>query len=255
MVDAVVLAGGVDQGEIAVETGVVHRPLLEVAGRPIVQRVLAALSGATSVGRVVLVAPAPVQAAASEEAVDVRVAAGESFVDNMQRGVEATSPGGDAVLIVTGDLPLLSPAAVNDLVRQSSAVQADVTYAIIPKESCERRFPGAHRTYVKLREGTYTGGNGVVLKRDFVRLRRELIERLFAARKNPIKLAAMFGLGFIVGLLTGRLTLPQLEARAGQIIGGQVAVIVSTYPELGFDVDKMADLDLARRVADSFERV
>jgi len=252
MVDAVVLAGGEDRGEIAAQTGVIYRALLEVAGRPMIQRVLAALRGASSAGRVALVAPEAVQAVVGQEAVDVRVAAGASFVDNIQRGVEATAPGSDAVLIVTGDLPLLTPAAINDFVQQSLAAEADVTYAIIPKESCERQFPGGRRTYVRLREGTYTGGNGVVLKRDFVRLRRDLVEKLFAARKHPVKLAAILGVGFIFGLVTGRLRLPELEARAGRVVAGRVAAIISTYPELGFDVDKMDDLNLARRVAASF---
>ena len=37
MVDAVVLAGGTDRGEIVEETGIAHRPLLEVGGQSIVQ--------------------------------------------------------------------------------------------------------------------------------------------------------------------------------------------------------------------------
>ena len=146
-------------------------------------------------------------------------------------------------------------AAVNDLVAQAETVHADVVYPIIPKDSCERSFPGGKRTYVTLREGTFTGGNGVVAARNFVELRRDLIQRLFEARKHPLKLASMFGLSFIVGLLTRRLTLPDLEARAGEIIGGRVGAVVSLYPELGFDVDKLADLNLARQVADSFDKV
>jgi hypothetical protein len=94
----------------------------------------------------------------------------------------------------------------------------------------------------------FTGGNGVVLARDFVSPRRELIAHLFAARKSPLKLASMFGLGFIFGLLTGRLSISQLEARAGELIHGRVSAIISPYPELGFDVDKLSDLLLARQV-------
>lgn len=256
-IDAVVLAGGVERGEIAVQTGIAHRPLLEVGGRPIIQSELAALRGAASIGKVVLVAPAAVQAAAEEAAVDVRVTATESFLGNMVAGVEALArsggsgqaPGSDHVLLLTGDLPLLTADALNDLVDQSLAAGADACYAIIPKESCERRFPGGRRTYVRLREGTFTGGNGVVVTRAFVESRKELIGRLYAARKNPVKLAAMFGFGFIFGLITGRLSLRQLEARASKMVGAKVAAVISTYPELGFDVDKLADLELARRVA------
>jgi GTP:adenosylcobinamide-phosphate guanylyltransferase len=254
MVDAVVLAGGEDHGEIAAETGVVHRPLLEVAGRLIVQRVLAALRGATAVNQVVLVAPDPVQAVVGEEAADIRVGAGDSFVDNVANGVDATSPTLKSVLIVTGDIPLITPAAIDDLVRQSESIHADLTYPIIPKESCERTFPGGKRTYVKLREGVYTGGNAAVVARDFISLRRDIIDGLYRARKSPLRLASMFGFGFLLGLLTGRLNLAQLQARGGRIVAARVAAVISTYPELGFDVDKVADLDLARQVADSFDR-
>jgi len=255
MLDTVVLAGGVDRGRMASETGVLHRPLLEVGGRPMLQRILAALRGASSVGRVVLVAPDPVQAAASEEAVDVRVPAGDSFTDNVRRGVEAVAADGDQVLVLTGDLALITPAAINDFVQQSLAARADVTYPIIPQESSERAFPGARRTYVRLREGSYTGGNAVVLTRTFVHSQWQLIERLYAARKNPVKLAAMFGLGFLLGLVTGRLSLARLEKQASKLAGGRVRAIISTYPELGFDVDKLEDLNLARQMAASFDRL
>lgn len=254
MLDAVVLAGGADRGEIAAETGVLHRPLLHVGDRPIIQRILAALRGSSSVARVALIAPDPVQAAAPEEAVDLRLADGDSFSDNIRRGVEAVAPGSDHVLVLTGDLALITPAAINDFVQQSLAVRADLTYPIIPKDSCERQFPGARRTYVRLKEGTYTGGNGVVLTPQFVASRWQLIESLYAARKNPLRLAATFGLGFIFGLLTGRLSLPSLEARAGRIVGARVAAVISSYPELGFDVDKLEDLNLARQVAPSYDR-
>jgi GTP:adenosylcobinamide-phosphate guanylyltransferase len=251
MIDAVVLAGGADKGDIAAELGVVHRPLLEVSGRPIIERVLAALRGASEIGKVALVAPPPVQAAAFEEAVDARVEAGDSFVDNMARGVEATSPGSDHLLVITGDLPLITPAAIDDFVRRSLASRAALCYSIIPKESSERQFPGGRRTYVRLREGTFTGGNGMVVARPLVELHRALLDRLFTARKDPLKMASVLGIRFIAGLLTHRLTLPYIEARIGAVIGGQAAAIISTYAELGFDVDKLDDLYLCRRVAAS----
>ena len=253
MIDAVVLAGGEDRGEIAAETGVIYRPLLDVGGKPILQRLLAALRGASEVDRVCLVAPPEVQAVASEIGVDLRVESGESFFDNLQRGVKETEPGTDQVLVITGDLPLVTPAAINDLVRQSASARADVAYAIIPKDSCERQFPEGRRTYVRLRDGTFTGGNGVVVTRQFVAMRGELIGRLYAARKNPVKLAALLGIGFLFGLVTGRLRIAQLEARASQLVGGRVSAIISTYPELGFDVDKLEDLNLARRAAEPFD--
>jgi GTP:adenosylcobinamide-phosphate guanylyltransferase len=253
MMDAVVLAGGVDTGEMAAETGISNRALLDINGRTIIHRVVAALRGASEIDNVALVAPPSVQAAVTDDAVDFRVEAVDSFVGNIAAGVGATAPGTEQVLILTSDVPFVTPAAINDFVRQSVLSRAEVAYSIIPQESCERSFPGGRRTYVRLREGVFTGGNAVMLSRDFVDRQRELIEHLYAGRKNPVRLASLFGLSFIVGLLTHRLTLPQLEAKASHVANARVAAIITNFAEIGFDVDKLDDLYLARRVAESFD--
>ncbi len=250
MIAAVVLAGGVDRGELAARTGVAHRPLLEVQGRPILLSALAAARGAVSVGEVVLVGPEPVQEAAPEEAVDARAPAGEGLVESIAQGLRAAPPAAEHLLLITGDLPLITAKAVEDFARRSLEARAEVCYPIIPKDSSERTFPGGRRTYVRLREGTFTGGNAVLATRDFLVRSEDLIRRLYASRKNPLKLAGLFGLPFLLGLLTGRLTIARLEARASQIIGGRVAAVISTHAELGFDVDKLEDLELARRAAE-----
>ncbi len=281
MIAAIVLAGGEDSGELAAQTGIVHRPLLEVGGRPILLTTLAALRGAATVATVTLVGPEPVQAIAPADAVDARAPEGDTFLGSITQGLAAAPASSDHLLVITGDLPLITAEAIDDFVRHSLRSGAEVPrsaaadrrlglrlqtavpagglgrcgpsglgicYPIIPKDSCERRFPGGRRTYVRLREGTFTGGNAVLATRSFLERSQELIARLYAARKNPLKLATLFGLPFIFGLLTGRLTIRQLEDRASAIISGRVAAIISHYPELGFDVDKVEDLEVARRV-------
>jgi GTP:adenosylcobinamide-phosphate guanylyltransferase len=249
MIAAIVLAGGVDHGDLAAQTGIVHRPLLEVGGRPILLAVLAALRGSRSVGPIVLVGPQAVRTVAADDAVDVRAPEGGTFLQSIAHGVKAAPAGAEHLLLITGDLPLIPAEAVDDFVQRSLHTRAEVCYPIIPKDSCERRFPGGRRTYVRLREGTFTGGNAVLASRAFLERSQNLIGRLYAARKNPLKLAALFGLPFVFGLLTGRLSIWQLEERASAIISGRVAAVISTYAELGFDVDKLEDLEVARRAA------
>lgn len=253
--DVVVLAGGVDKGELAARTGVRYRPLLEVAGKPILRHVLAALGGTTNIDRVALVAPPPVLEAADELMVDFRIAAGDSFLDNLVNGLarmtcEHSHATTDHVLVITGDLPLITAGAIDDFVTRSLSADADVAYPIIPRASCERKFPEGRRTYVRLREGVFTGGNAVVMTRLFAEQSRELIGRLYAYRKNPVKLAMLFGPRFVWGLVSGRLTIPNLERRASAIVGARVRAVVSEFAELGFDVDKLEDLVLAREVAE-----
>ncbi len=222
MLDVVVLAGGTEKGELAAQTGVAHRPLLEVAGKPLVHHVLTALNGSPRVDRVALVGPDPVLHAADELMVDCRVTAGEEFVDNLTSGVESLSCehscGDDHVLIVTGDLPLITSAAITDFVDHAASSHAEVAYPIIPRESSERMFPGGRRTYVRLTDGTFTGGNAVVVTRAFVERSQELLGRLYSYRKSPLKLARLFGPGFILGLIFGRLSIGGLEQRASGIV-------------------------------------
>ncbi len=253
--DVVVLAGGTEKGELAAQTGVADRPLLEVGGKPILYHVLNALNGSPRVDRVALVAPDPVLQAADELMVDCRVTAGEEFVGNMMAGVSSLccehTGGDDQVLIVTCDLPLITSAAITDFVDHAVSSHAEVAYPIIPRESSERTFPGGRRTYVRLTDGVFTGGNAVVVTRGFVERSQELLARLYSYRKSPVKLARLFGPGFILGLIFGRLSISGLEQRASAIVEARVAAIVCEYAELGFDVDKLEDLVLAREVYES----
>jgi GTP:adenosylcobinamide-phosphate guanylyltransferase len=238
LIDTVVLAGGTDRGELAAATGISYRPLLDVGGQPVIVRLLSALHASDRVGRIAVVATA-------DQNVDLRVLSGESFIENLLSGVDAlASP---SVLIVTGDLPLLSVAAVDEFIDRSLAAEAEITYPIIPKEVCEARFPGGRRTWVRLRDGVFTGGNAVTLTRDFAGRSRGLIAGLYASRKNPLRLASVLGFGFAIGLLCGRLTLADIERRASAIVRGRARAIICSHPELGFDVDKLSDLETARR--------
>jgi hypothetical protein len=57
-------------------------------------------------------------------------------------------------------------------------------------------------------------------------------------RKNPLALSALLGWGFVFRFVAGRLSLAQILARAGAILGADVDAVISPYPEVGFDVDK-----------------
>jgi GTP:adenosylcobinamide-phosphate guanylyltransferase len=246
MIDAVVLAGGAEAHPWwAAEPGVTHRPLLEVGGKAMVGRVLAALRGAGEVGAIALVAPPEVQAAVGEEALDFRVEPGSDLLENIERGLAAL-PAGDSGLLVSADLPLLTSQAVDDFVRAARASGAEFAYPILPREASERSFPGGRRTYVRLREGQFTGGNLILVSRPFLVRHRDLISRLYRWRKRPLRLASLLGFGFVLRLKLGRVALAQAEARASSVLRGRVAAVVSSHPGIGFDVDKPEDLELAR---------
>jgi hypothetical protein len=122
------------------------------------------------------------------------------------------------------------------------APEAALVYPIVPKEAVEARFPGNRRTYARLKEGTFTGGNLLLLDKALFFQALPLARRVVALRKRPLALARLIGLDILLKLLLGRLSLPELEARARRILGVEARALVTPYPEVGVDVDKEEDL-------------
>ncbi|MHB9107126.1 MAG: NTP transferase domain-containing protein [Armatimonadota bacterium] len=244
-IGAVVLAGGHVPATLAHLCD--HRALLQLNGRYLLDYLLETLQAMPSVVATAIVAPA--EALPSLSALPgYRVAAGASIVENMQRGANALiDEKVTHLLFVTGDIPLVTPEGLENYIRNSLASRAALTYPIIPREASEIRFPGARRTYVRLREGTFTGGNAIFATANLLDDKAELIQGLYAARKQPVKLAKLLGLGTVLRLLTGTITLPYIEAVATRILGAPARAIISPHPEIGFDVDKLDDLVAVER--------
>jgi len=239
-IGAVVLAGGQVPPSLAHRCD--YRALLKVRGRYLLAFLFDTLRAAPSIVATALVAPAAALSPLGHLP-DHAVAAGDHIVENMRRGADALLD--DRVthlLFITGDIPLLTVAGVEAYLADSLRSGAALTYPIIPRAACERRFPGGRRTYVRLREDTFTGGNAIFAEAHLLDERHALIQQLYRARKNPLQLAQILGVGTVGRLLTGTLTLPYLEQVASRLLLASVRAIVTPYPELGFDVDKLDDL-------------
>ncbi|MBX6350217.1 MAG: nucleotidyltransferase family protein [Clostridia bacterium] len=247
MMASVVLAGRENKGRLASVSDAPWEALVPVAGRPMGARVVEALRGAEGLTRVVVVGPeeaAGWRAGAAEVKV---LAPGSSLVENLVRGVEAALPA-DELLVATSDVPLLTPEDVGEFARRARALEADLVYPIVRREVCEAAFPGVRRTYVRLRDGTFTGGNLFYLRAERAGALWPFLERAYAARKRPLRLLPLFGVGTIVRVLFGRAGLGFLEARASRLLGLRARALPFERPALAVDVDKPDDLELADRV-------
>ncbi|HSV92695.1 MAG TPA: NTP transferase domain-containing protein, partial [Desulfobacterales bacterium] len=155
MVDAVVLAGG-DGAVLDPECR--FKGLLPIAGKPMVEWVLDALNEAEEVGEVAVVVPTAEGLGGWVDRAAKIVVSDGSFVDNIVSGVSAFRTD-RPVLLVTGDIPALTPAAVDEFVRLSLAAGAQAAYPLIREADMSEQFPGSARTFVRLADGKVTGGN------------------------------------------------------------------------------------------------
>jgi GTP:adenosylcobinamide-phosphate guanylyltransferase len=244
-VDAIVLAGRRNEGTFAGVSAATNEALLEIGQRRMLDFVLDAVTGAQRVDRVLVVTTPEV-----EELLPAGVAyakATDDVIDNVVLGVQALG-GTNPVLVVTSDIPFITAAILDDFVSECLTTVADIYYPAIPRQAAEQRFPGVQRTYAKLRDGTFTGGNIFMVTPKMVRESAARVKAFVDARKSPAKLASLLGPGFVLGLLLGNLSTAQLEAKVSSMFGVKAKVVITKHPEIGVDVDKLSDLELARRV-------
>jgi GTP:adenosylcobinamide-phosphate guanylyltransferase len=243
-VDAVVLAGG--DGEV-VDPAQRLKGLVPVGGRPLVEWVVRALRAAESVDEIAVVMPAVGNLGGWVDVVDTLVASDGAFMDNVLAGAAAVR-GDRPVLIATGDLPLLTGAAVEEFVESGLETGARFVYPLVRRETVEAAYPGAQRSYFRLKGGRFTGGNAMLVDPNLLPAARELGQRLFDERKDAVALVREAGFGFVAKFLLGRLAPDDLGDKIRELLGGTGAAVVLHDASIAMDVDKPSDLRLVEQV-------
>ncbi|HIE37687.1 MAG TPA: hypothetical protein EYH30_06250 [Anaerolineales bacterium] len=172
------------------------------------------------------------------------------MLDNAEAGIQhalTQLPHLTGVLVSGSDLPLLTSAIVDRFVEECLKTDHDLYYGVVERSVMEGRFPTSRRTYVRLTEGEFAGGDLLLLRRGALTANRELWRRLASARKSPIRQARMLGgVWPLIKLLTGRMSLAEGERRASRALRVRGRAVVCAWPEIGMDVDKPFQLDIAR---------
>lgn len=226
------MAGGKPDDPLAQKFGVANKTLVPYKGRPLVEYTLEALTGAGL--EVILIGPK----ADLKPRPRLHLDDSGSMVGNLEAGIRAAQ--GQKVLVATGDMPFINPEAVQWILQ--NAPQAGFVYSVIGKDAIEKRFAGMRRTYAKVREGRFTGGNIVLIDKDLFFKALPLLNRALELRKKPLALAQMIGWGTLLRVVLGQATVPDLEAKVSGILGVPARALITPYPEVGVDLDKEEDL-------------
>jgi GTP:adenosylcobinamide-phosphate guanylyltransferase len=245
----VLLAGGGRDAISALAPGAPNKAFVPVGGITLARRTLEALRGTPRVGNIVAVAPRCAATLTELRAADEVRVAGATMAASLRAGLGGFAPD-DLVLIAASDLPVLTSAAIEEFLDLAERSDADVVYACLERSIHERAFPGVPHTWARLRDGTYCGGGLAALRpRAFVSL-EALLGRLGNARKNPLRLASIFGFDVLARYAFGRLTIAQAERRASALLGRPVAAARSSHAEIAVNVDRVSDVTLAETLLD-----
>jgi len=239
-VDALVLAGALNKPPLSAVSGELLEALIPVAGRPMVQWVVDALRESNSVGRIAIVGPAEElrSRVAGEDLVFVN--SSDTILNNVKRGLSAVRSS-QKVLVVTADIPLLTGEAVDDFLRRCTDDSVQLYYSVVRKDAIDAAFDNITRTYVTIKDGTFTGGNILLLDSDVFDKYSDVIDRAISLRKKPLELGMLLGLRCIIKYFFRQLSIADIEERVYRVLGLKGKAIVSEYPGIGVDVDKPED--------------
>ena len=246
--NVIILAGG-EKGPLYEPTGYEEKALLPIHGRPMVSRVIECFSASPLVDNIVVVGSATLDALDAMRLVRKRVFAGVNMVQNLLHAVTyvrhrlcAGRSDHDGYVISFCDAVFLTTEIVNQTLENLAGDMADVVLHYVDKSSFDRAGLPAKRTYLPIAGMELTGGTIYYVRRftPIFSVMPKLIQ-LRKHRKDPARLLEMIG-------CDQDMDLASIEEKLGAQLGIRLRVCVSPYPELGMDVDKPADLELATRL-------
>ncbi len=246
-VDTLILAGGRNEGKLKEYSPENHEALIKINNIPMIEYVISAVKAAQNTARVAVVGPKnDLEKSIDKNNIDKIIKSSNSIIDNIDKGIDELKPE-NYVFIVTSDIPLITSEIIDEFICYCRQKKADIYYPVISKQKNLEKFPDSGRTYVRLNEGTFTGGNIVVVKPHVLKESLEVLRKVMAWRKKPWKLGTILGFKFIIKLFFGKLSLQEIENRVSEIIGYKSLSLIIEYPEIGFDIDKPSDLRIMNK--------
>lgn len=249
--DAIILAGGESSSELKKIAPYDNEALIIIGNYPMIYYVYKALRQSSFIRNIVISGPVEqLRNIFSQEKNLYFAKSGENAVQSFIQAVNCLKENeaiSRSLLVVPTDIPLITAEAINDFINRCEREEADFFYPITSKEVNEKKFPGVTRTYVRLREGVFTGGNLFFIRNEVIDKVLDSALQLVERRKNPLALARLFGFKLVWKYIIKRLSIQEAEKRFYEVIGVKGKAVISDYAEVGVDVDKPSDLEIARK--------
>lgn len=252
---ALVLAGsrGGRPDPMALEAGVSHKALLLVDGTTMLERVLCALRACPGIGRIVVSAE---QAEALLAPLHGRLPAAVGGMPDVLGREASASPSrslaavleefGTPLLVTTADHALLTPAMLSHVLSRAPA--SDIVAAVARSEVVLTAYPGTRRTWLRFRDGRFSGCNLFLLRTGRALRVVNFWSRLERRRKQPLAMAWLIGPVSLIAYTLRLATLAGMLRRLGRRIGADLAVVEMPFADAAIDVDKPDDLRLVREI-------
>lgn len=223
-----------------------YKAMLDIAGKPMIQWVLDALSGCTAIQHVTVVGLPPYTNLYCEHPLTILDDQGGLLV-NTQTGVLELlqrNPTGTHSLLISSDIPAITPQMLQWEIDTMLETDHDFLYPVITRPVMEARYPGSRRTYLHLKDLEVCGADVMCIRNEAAVRPNQVWSKIIDSRKNPIKQASLLGFDTLFMVLLRQYNLEQASAAIGKRLGLHARGIQCPYAEMGMDVDKPHQLAL-----------
>lgn len=242
----IILAGG-EKGPLSKEYGCNSKALLPIHGKPMLDWVIEAFYNSPYIDNIVVVGGDELDKLSCMRHVRKRLPAGINVIQNLLHGmtylktnIYGASDKHNGYLISFCDAVFLNTEIINETIKNINESKSEVVFHYVEKNSFEKANLPAQRTYLPIGGKHYTGTTIYYLKkfRMITKLLDELM-RLRENRKDPEKILEMLG-------CKGK-DLAGIESVLSERLSSSVKIYESPHPQLGMDVDKPSDYELAQQ--------
>lgn len=245
------LAGERSDGDpLARALGVRRKALIEIAGRTMLERVVANLRESQVVDRVVVSGLDTEELAALPALGPIdRVATGATPSASVLLALDRDASG--PLLVTTADHPLLGPATIASFVADATRSLSDVVVGVVDEALVRARFPESRRTFVRFRGRGLSGANLYAFTTPSARNAAAAWREIEGDRKRPWRMVRKLGPLTLLRFLLRRLSPDEAIAQASRRLGARVELLWLDDALAAVDVDRIEDLALANRLLGS----
>jgi molybdopterin-guanine dinucleotide biosynthesis protein A len=240
-INVLLLAGGKSKISMRKFTGKENKALIEIGPhhKPMILYIIESLKKSKYTNRIIVAGPEEVQELV-KDLVYLTISDGQTIPDTLKSGILPLKKD-SLILISTCDAPLITKKHIDSFIKECYECPGfDIYYPIIDKEIYQQSYPSLDlkRVYANLIEGTFTGGNILLINPRIITNFADTINDFIYFRKHPLKMARLLGTRITAKYLRKYLSIQDLEKRVPELLGGCKGKAILSPPEIALDIDK-----------------
>ena len=240
-IDVLLLGGGKTKTSMKRFSGEENKALIKIGkqNKPMILHIIESFKKAKYINKIIVAGPLEVQGLV-DDLVNLTVPEGQTIFETVKIGISHFI-NDSMIMISTCDIPLVTEKHIDNFIEKCIKKPGfDIYYPIVRKEKYLKTYPSPDlkRTYANFVNGSFTGGNILMINPKIIREYSDVIENFIHFRKHPLKMARLLGAQIASKYLRRYLSIQDLEKRIPELLGGYKGRAISSPPQIALDIDK-----------------